>query len=316
MNRKPVVSIVFAVTTGLTLAACSQDGPRADTPTSDGKNAAKAEHPGTASGRLASPPSPPLDLPEPPAPSPMSRGKDLREAPPDLLESAASQLYHQKRYPEAIQILYYAVQAGAHGQYNLACDYALDGKTDAAFYWLQKAALDEGVDAEWAEQDSDLDILRKDGRWSKDCFVPQSLQQLLGKLRPPDDHAGGAQGLSTGNADRCRGGNARPRGRTGQVCVRGDVPGTCRQAERGVRRRERYLTAWQAIVRLVRRSRARCFPHPPGSFGAEGQAHACHRPPCHDGFLARSPDGLRGRVRKPIRVSRCSSSSHRARASM
>jgi predicted esterase len=167
MNRKPVIASLLAVTTGLTLAACSQDGPRPPGPASGGETAAKPQDQGKAAGRPQSPPSPPLDLPEPPTPSPMSSGKDLREAPPDILESAANQLYHQNRYPEAIQILYYAVQSGAHGQYNLACDYALDGKTDAAFYWLQKGALDEGVDAEWAEQDSDLDILRKDRRWSK-----------------------------------------------------------------------------------------------------------------------------------------------------
>ena len=63
MNSKPVVSIMCAVTTGLTLAACSQNGARPHTPSSDDKITAKAEYRGTASGRIALPPSPPLDLP-------------------------------------------------------------------------------------------------------------------------------------------------------------------------------------------------------------------------------------------------------------
>lgn len=52
-------------------------------------------------------------------------------------------------------------------EYDLACDYALAGKLDAAVYWLQRSALDEGVDAKWAEQDGDLERIRKVPRWAK-----------------------------------------------------------------------------------------------------------------------------------------------------
>jgi predicted esterase len=112
-------------------------------------------------------PSPPLNLSAPPEPSPTFNGKDLTKFSARQLAGAARQLYDDKKYPQAIQLLHHAIKAGADGGYDLACDYALNGQGDAAFYWLQKTALEEGVDASWAGQDSDLDILRKDARWSR-----------------------------------------------------------------------------------------------------------------------------------------------------
>jgi hypothetical protein len=53
------------------------------------------------------------------------------------------------------------------GKYDLACYLARIGQTDAAFYWLQVAALEEGVDANFAERDEDLDSLRRDEHWPK-----------------------------------------------------------------------------------------------------------------------------------------------------
>jgi phospholipase/carboxylesterase len=41
------------------------------------------------------------------------------------------------------------------------------GDVDAAFYWLQVAAREDGVDANWAERDADLQHLRSDPRWPK-----------------------------------------------------------------------------------------------------------------------------------------------------
>ncbi len=112
-------------------------------------------------------PSPPLALSAPPEPSPTFQGKDLTKFSARALAGAARQLYDDKKYPQAIQVLYHAIKAGADGGYDLACDYALDGQVDAAFYWLQKTALDEGVDASWAGQDPDLEVLRKDARWPR-----------------------------------------------------------------------------------------------------------------------------------------------------
>jgi predicted esterase len=39
------------------------------------------------------------------------------------------------------------------------------GEVDAAFYWLQVAGVEDGVFAQWADQDGDLGPLRRDPRW-------------------------------------------------------------------------------------------------------------------------------------------------------
>jgi predicted esterase len=66
-----------------------------------------------------------------------------------------------------VRFQYWAVQATGTEQYNLACYQARLGGIDAAFYWLQVAALEDGVYAEWAEQDPDLERLRDDPRWPR-----------------------------------------------------------------------------------------------------------------------------------------------------
>src|SRR5262249_4066280 len=52
-------------------------------------------------------------------------------------------------------------------QYNLACFLARTGQTDPAFYWLQLAAIEEGVDSQHAQIDEDLISLRRDSRWEE-----------------------------------------------------------------------------------------------------------------------------------------------------
>ena len=112
-------------------------------------------------------PAPPLALKPAPEPSPKFQGRDLTKIPAGELAGAARQFYDNTKYREASQLLHYAIKDGADGGYDLACDYAQDGKTDAAFYWLQKTALEEGVDATWAAEDGDLESLRKDKRWMR-----------------------------------------------------------------------------------------------------------------------------------------------------
>ena len=51
------------------------------------------------------------------------------------------------------------------GLYNLACFLAQIGKVDPAFYFLQLAAFEEGVDEQHAQRDEDLTSLRSDPRW-------------------------------------------------------------------------------------------------------------------------------------------------------
>jgi hypothetical protein len=111
--------------------------------------------------------SPPLALQAPPEPSSVFDGTNLKKVPAERLEGVARRLYDDKQYLQAIQLLHYAIQGGADGGYDLACDYALAKSRDADFYWLQKSALDEGVDAVWAAEDRDLKIFGKGARWSR-----------------------------------------------------------------------------------------------------------------------------------------------------
>lgn len=115
-------------------------------------------------------PAPPLDLPAPPAPPATYGEHDLKTLDGDTLRANAFERYQEGALEDAIQLQHWGVmarEAGGEGQYNLACFYALAGKVEAALYWLQRAAKDEGVDAAWAGEDGDLEVLRKDARWPK-----------------------------------------------------------------------------------------------------------------------------------------------------
>jgi phospholipase/carboxylesterase len=112
--------------------------------------------------RFEQKPEPPLAIPLPEAPpipaSSRDAGADL------LLALAQAAAIHDP--DEAMAFQRAAVDKGAFsGEYNLACFAALAGRTDAALYWLQRAAADEGVDGAWAEEDDDLVKLRADARW-------------------------------------------------------------------------------------------------------------------------------------------------------
>ena len=111
-------------------------------------------------------PTPPLNLVAPVAPSAMLEDEDLREADADELRAYASELSSGRRYKEAAQVQYWALQKEpAEGQYNMACYLSLAKDVDASFYWLQRAAFEEGVDGQWATEDSDLVPARADSRW-------------------------------------------------------------------------------------------------------------------------------------------------------
>ncbi len=116
---------------------------------------------------VAEKPERPLDIPAPPAPDSIHEGRDLSKADGDELASLAGRFAGEGKPGEAAQFQYWAMRAGAGGQYNLACWTALAGDLEGAFYWLQEAALDDGVEESWAGQDPDLDTLHKDPRWKQ-----------------------------------------------------------------------------------------------------------------------------------------------------
>ncbi len=112
-------------------------------------------------------PEPPLALPVPPAPAPRVRTTDLTEVDPRELYGAARQFFARRNYPAAIQCQSMIVRKTNAGQYDLACYYSLARDIDAALYWLQVAAREEGANADWACRDSDLVNVRNDARWPK-----------------------------------------------------------------------------------------------------------------------------------------------------
>jgi predicted esterase len=110
-------------------------------------------------------PIPPLSLPVPPAMSPRIDGKDLQAMAEVELRARAIQAMEKEDYPRAAGYQYWYVRKSGTGQYDLACFLARIGQTDPAFYWLQLAASEEGVDSQHAQRDEDLTSLRRDPRW-------------------------------------------------------------------------------------------------------------------------------------------------------
>jgi predicted esterase len=58
-------------------------------------------------------------------------------------------------------------------------------KTDDAFYWLQHAAAEEGVDTRHAGRDPDLESLRKDPRWEKVVQYLEDCNKYFESATPP-----------------------------------------------------------------------------------------------------------------------------------
>ncbi len=94
--------------------------------------------------------------------------RSLGDSPTAKSLAEANQAYADKDYAKAAAAFEAAAKAGATGStvpYNAACCYALTGKADDAFTWLNKA-----IDAGWRDvnhlqADTDLNSLHKDSRW-------------------------------------------------------------------------------------------------------------------------------------------------------
>lgn len=119
-----------------------------------------------ASSSPAGLPSPALQLAEPARAPAEFEGVKLAALDAETLAAEGHDRL-RTRPAEAALLLTAAVEKGAAYRYNLACAEALAGQVDASLYWLQEAARKDGVDPEWAGQDPDLELLRKDGRWPK-----------------------------------------------------------------------------------------------------------------------------------------------------
>lgn len=111
-------------------------------------------------------PTPPLRLAAPPAPDVPydlhARSRSARALFVDARAAAA-----RGDLEAAIRLGERAVSRGGRGHGLLARAYARRADVTSSFYWLQRAALEEGVDPATAADDDDLAPLRADPRWAE-----------------------------------------------------------------------------------------------------------------------------------------------------
>lgn len=107
----------------------------------------------------------PLTIPEPPPQSEFAGEVKISELAEGELAPLARAFASQQKWALAAQYQYWAVKKSGHHQYDLACYLARLEQLDAAFYWLQVAGVEDGVDHDWARKDADLKSLRADPRW-------------------------------------------------------------------------------------------------------------------------------------------------------
>jgi predicted esterase len=122
-------------------------------------------------------PAVPFPLPVPAAPSTHLGPIDLEEVDAGRLASEAIRQAKLGDVSTALSCQYVAVIKSGSGRYNLACFYSLAGNVDAALYWLQMAAREEGTDPDWATKDSDLTKVWRDARWPRVLAYLRKCQQ-------------------------------------------------------------------------------------------------------------------------------------------
>jgi predicted esterase len=153
--RHSTPGLILLLAASLTTISCTR-GPALSGPGPDS--------PGILIGTDGKP-APPLPLEAPPAPPALLDGQDLRTMKEAELRFRTSKAEAAQDYAHAAILQYWLVEQTKRGQYDLACYLARTGKTDPALYWLQVAALAEGVDLDHAGEDADLAVLRADPRW-------------------------------------------------------------------------------------------------------------------------------------------------------
>ncbi len=154
---RPIIPTLLALFASLALMACDRGTAPSDT-RSGGLNVSV-----NGEGQ----PVPLLAFDKPAAPPALLDGRNLRETSTEQLRVLSRQAEARQDYPRAAILQHWLTERTAAGRYDLACDLARTGKTDPAFYWLQAAARDEGVDPDHAATDEDLATLRADPRWSQ-----------------------------------------------------------------------------------------------------------------------------------------------------
>jgi predicted esterase len=130
-------------------------------------------------------PAPPLDI-KTPDPLPAKIGDyELDKMEAGELFFLARSAVEQNAYHIAAMAQYWHVRQSNENRYDLACYLARIDKLDAAFYWLQLAAAEEGVDTTHASRDPDLESLRKDARWEKVAKYLEECNRYFETATPP-----------------------------------------------------------------------------------------------------------------------------------
>jgi predicted esterase len=159
--RRFIIRAFLLLPAAFILSAC---GPTsAPPPKADGVSPGQPQDP----SRPLTKPVPPLNLTTPAALPTQVDGKNLKTMEQGELLGRANQAMVRGDYPRAATFQYWSVQKSKTGRYNLACFLARTGQTDAAFFWLQQAAIEEGVDTQHAQRDEDLTSLQGDPRWTQ-----------------------------------------------------------------------------------------------------------------------------------------------------
>jgi predicted esterase len=112
-------------------------------------------------------PKPPLEIAAPSAPPAKINDTDFTKFSSGDLFVLSRTAAREGHYPVAAIAQYWYVRKANEGRYDLACYLSRAGQADAAFYWLQLAAIEEGLDTREVEHDPDLETLYKDARWPK-----------------------------------------------------------------------------------------------------------------------------------------------------
>ncbi len=100
------------------------------------------------------------------------------------LAKDAAAAYDAKAYEQSGFLYAAAVVSGAASRtntYNAACSFALAGRSDLAFEFLDRAIAAGWTNVGHLEADTDLDSLRKDARWSKMMAAARAAEDELGK---------------------------------------------------------------------------------------------------------------------------------------
>jgi predicted esterase len=178
--RSRIVRFLFsaAVSFGLLPACCGVPCEAAPPETTPPANSAPE-------GAKPPKPKPPLEIAAP-DPLPAKIGDtELDKLAADELFALARATASENSYHLAAIAQYWHVRKSGENRYDLACYLARLDKIDAAFYWLQLAAAEEGVNTRHAASVPALAALRQDARWEKVARYFEDCNRYFETATPP-----------------------------------------------------------------------------------------------------------------------------------